>query len=75
MFLHVSVILSTGDVASHIARGFCIGVGSASGRGLHPIGSGGLGRPRPKIHEILQDMVNERAVCILLECFLILEKI
>ena len=29
----------------------------------------------PKIHEILQDRVNKRVVCILLECFLVLYRI
>ena len=73
MFLHVSVILSTGDVASHIARG------SASGWVLHRGGAASRGVWRgwadsPKIHEILQDTVNKRVVRILLERFLILEK-
>ena len=52
--------------------------GSASrGVGQNPVGiptrgsaSGGLGKP-PKIHGLLWDMVNRRAVRILLECFLV----
>ena len=59
MFLHLSVILFTRG------RGLCIeGGGSASK---------GVGRSPP--HRILRDMVNERAVHILLECILALVKI
>ena len=73
MFLHISVILSTGGIASHIARGFCIGVGSAWG-GAASRGVWGGWADSPKIHEILQHTVNKRVVPILLERFLILEK-
>ena len=43
-------------------RGFCIPVG------LHP---GGCAEPAPPPDRILRDTVNERAVCILLECILV----
>ena len=48
------------------SRGVCI-------QGVYLGGEGKLGRP-PEIHEILRDTVNRRAVRILLECFLVLNK-
>ena len=68
MFLHLCVILFT--------QGVCIQVGSTSGGGSASKGgctqgglaSVGLGRFP---HQILQDMVDKRAVRILLECILV----
>ena len=51
--------------------------GSASRGHIHPgwgsaSGGGRLDRT-PQIHGILRDVVNKRAVCIRLECFLVLQ--
>ena len=62
MFSQASVIVLGGGGGS--ASG-----GSASRGVLHPrVG-------RPLLHWILRDMVNEWAVCILLECILVLDNI
>ena len=76
VFTPVCQSFCSGGVGSG-SREFCIGgglhpgQGSASRGGLHPGGlhPGGLDRPHP--HRILRDTVNERAVCILLECILV----
>ena len=68
MFLHLSVILFTGGLASQHASQV------RSPGGLHPEGISaskgeGLGKPPP--HWILQDTVNKRVVHIILECMLV----
>ena len=50
-------------ITGHITRGVSASGGSASRGDV-------WGRP-PEMHGILQDMVNKRAVCILLECILV----
>ena len=80
MFLHISVILSTGGgggkgwsasggiLGSLHRGGGCIQGGVCIQRGLHP---GGWADHSPEIHGLLQDTVNKRTICILLECFLV----
>ena len=67
MFLHVSVILSTGGVGSMRDKGACV-----AGRGVH--GGGGCACPChacPLPHTPNCHAVNERAIRILLDCILV----
>ena len=79
MFPQASVILSTGGFyikGVYIQGGLCIQGVSASMGGMHPEGLSASERGwADPSYRILWNMVNERAVRIILECILVFTKI
>ena len=66
-------------ITGHMTIGICLQGDLTLGVGIQGVASSGGGMYAgedwavpPEIHGILRDMVNKRAVCILLECFLVL---